>query len=769
VTDTDTRARGDIWRPFVDEPLLTPPMVLGLDHAALADRERLIAYLSALVATRAVPVHVNVAFNAAYFGFDLTTCSYPGGVELDDLATVDTNGAVDALPVGALIQVPTGSGPLLGEVLYKEGAHPDLGDDGYVPPWLSGAPAGAVGPGKIENGTGNGPVTLRERLIIDVDAFGAGLSLTPTQVARMARRGRVVDPDGHLVVDARYPSPVEADMDESAYYARYLLTTARAQLLAPAVPMPLTSALRPGAPDEQVEAALVGLLDTVQTALGRIEEARTWRGYAFARAGLATRLADSGPLGGQDLRQLANQVEHAAASSRPSRWAHPGTTVAYAAVGPLLRTFAGAGPGLRGLGYATAVCHANAVISDDAHHEVDDDGLLPDRIHLRLDDAWQGGGVWRTEHPGSAHRTIEVIEPLGLGWASTIAPAAPALTPTPTEPEPAPVEEPDDFLVDQDQEPVTELTVTDSQVTWTHILRLSHQIDGRLPLPAPVVAHLRTVDLPGVRMRLSLRHDGYPMDAACASQLVDRKLHETRPCLDGIDWPLEYFPAIVLLCTWPRGGGVVRITSTLLPEPVAVDGNQIEHRYDPRAFTRDQAPGVHGPGRAQAPPPPAGVVLGAVRAAGLLDVQGRATLARARVTDAIALTYGAAPTFNVDQAVDELVRDGALSTATASGTPRRWHLPVVAGEPLVPVVVYTPRLTQGVPRGARHQGGALHRWVAEAHVARHLRRIGHLGHKASAEQAAAYRADHERFGLLGSAELPDGCTYVTEHERRYGK
>ena len=82
-------------------------------------------------------------------------------------------------------------------------------------------------------------------------------------------------------------------------------------------------------------------------------------------------------------------------------------------------------------------------------------------------------------------------------------------------------------------------------------------------------------------------------------------------------------------------------------------------------------------------------------------------------------------------------------------------------------MVYTPRLTPGSSRPPRHQGTSLHRWVAEAQVARHLRRIGHLGHKPSAEAAAAFRADHARFGLSGSAELPDGCTYVTEHERRY--
>ena len=70
---------GILWRPYIDPPLLTPRMVLGLDEASSAERQRLLRYLAALVATRRAPVHVNVAFNAVYFGFDLTTRSYVGG------------------------------------------------------------------------------------------------------------------------------------------------------------------------------------------------------------------------------------------------------------------------------------------------------------------------------------------------------------------------------------------------------------------------------------------------------------------------------------------------------------------------------------------------------------------------------------------------------------------------------------------------------------------------------------------------------------------
>ena len=76
---------------------------------------------------------------------------------------------------------------------------------------------------------------------------------------------------------------------------------------------------------------------------------------------------------------------------------------------------------LKGLGYALAVCHANAVVSDYVHGDADEvTGLLPDEVSLRLDDPWQGGGVWRAEHPGSIYARVEVTQPLGLGWRSSL-------------------------------------------------------------------------------------------------------------------------------------------------------------------------------------------------------------------------------------------------------------------------------------------------------------------------------------------------------------
>jgi hypothetical protein len=711
----------DVWQPYVtEEPLVTPPMVLGLDQVDLDDRERLSRYLSALVASRSAPIHVNVAFNAVYFGYDLDADGYVGGpLELDAFPTLAFGSTTDALPVGAMVNVATGTEPLFAEVVYKEGRHDELGGDGALPAWLSGAPAGATGPG--ETGETMRPV-LTERLVIDVDAFGQGLSTTTVRLDRLRQRGKWLDADGHLLLRARYSSPLEADLDDVQFYTRCLLTSSRNQLLSAAAPTPLSTLLSDDAGEEQLAAALAGLQHTIATALSDLPEVRMWRGYAFSRASLGRRLRDQGPLGGPDLSTIAAQLAHSAVPTRPSRWAPP-RSVTYTAVGPRLRDMDGAASRLAGVGYAEAVCHANAVISDHACREVDEEtGLLPGNVHLRLDDPWQGGGVWRAEYPDSLYRDIEVTEPLGLGWLGTL--------PEPVSDKP-----------ERDDAP--ELAVTDSQISWNQPLRLKHQLERCLPLPDAIAAHMRGAGLSGTRLRLLLTHDGYALDPAESTQRAQAQL-AGRPGLEGVDWPLEFFPGIVLTCTWPRGAGLVRATSTLLEQPVTIDGEQIEHRYMPGILTREAAPGTPRRGQTGATTLTlAQRVLRAVRRLGLLDIDGRAVLARSDLARAV---YGQHEHSGLGPVIEELVTSGRLHTV--SGNPN--------------LIGYEPNIVAGTPRQA---GRALleRRYVREQRVAGHVRQIAG---KASDDQRAAYREDRVRFGLVGPAELPStGYTYIRPFSR----
>ncbi|WP_347059734.1 hypothetical protein ABC795_04620 [Blastococcus sp. HT6-30] len=834
MTNVDDRTvpatGGGVWRPYADEPVLTPTMVLGWEATPPEERERLARYLSALVAARGGPVHVNVAFNGAYFGYDLTAGGYVGGpLDLFAFPQVRFGEITDALPVGALVNIDAGEQPLFAEVVYKEGAHPSLSDDGAVPAWLSGAPAGATGPGTADVPPGGSE--LRELLVVDVDAFGADFSASQARLDRLRHRGRWLNGDGHLLLDARYASRRDADLDEAAFYARYLLTRGRDQLLSAAAPMPLSTVLSDEAGEQELAAALDGLLETVAAALASLPELRMWRGYAFTRSSLAARLDDPGPLGGGDLSSVAVQLARTAMPLRAGRARRVVTrpdqapaavaategeapsTVTFTAVGPRLRMVRDAGAQLIGLGYVAAVCHANAVISDYARREVDEKtGLLPGGVHLRLDDPWQGGGVWRAEHPASRHSHVDPLVPLGLGWQSTLPEPAPAPTPptssgegTPAEPpaetdvpaepvsvftpqsepepdvepEPAPEPTPAPELapeptpaltpvlsppVDDENTHADDLVVTDSQVTWTQALRLSHLLEGRLPLPDRIGTQLRDAGLSGVRLRLLLTHDGNELDRDEATQDVASELFP-RPQLQGVEWPLDFFAGIRLTCTWPRGKQVIRAMTTLLEMPVTVDGMEIEHQYDPRILTHDTAPGQPRYGGSG----PAGTltltqrVLRAVRIRGLLDPDGRAVLARSLLPEAVYGSAGPAGAGELDIALDELVAAGALHTDVGSVGTSRWiRYPAQPGDPTVPLIVYEPRPVAGPPRAvARRTSSRLDaRFVRHHHVAGHLRWIGDLGREAGEEARAAYREDRLRFGLAGPAELPEGYTYV---------
>lgn len=765
-------ASGPVWRPFTEEPVLTPAMALGWEATAPQDRQRLARYLSALVAARRAPVHVNVAFNAAYFGYDLTTGGYVGGpLDLFAFPHVRFGETTDALPVGAMVNIAAGDQPLFAEIVYKEGAHPALEADGAVPGWLSGAPAGATGPGIAD--TPPGGAVLRERLVVDVDAFGQDLSATRARLDRLRQRGRWLDADGHLLLDARYATRLDADLGETASYGRYLLTNSREQLLSAAAPLPLSTVLSDDAGEEQLAAALVGMLGTIAEALESLPELRMWRGYAFTRASLATRLRDPGALGGDELGSLAAQLAHSAVPLRRTRWA-PERTVTFTAVGPRLHTIRDSTAQLVDVGYASAVCHANAVISDYARREANETtGLLPGDVHLRLDDPWQGGGVWCAEHPGSPYTHTDVTEPLGLGWLATLPDAVPAPADPSPEPEPEPAMEPETVPEPDDYDGLDELTVTDSQVSWTQALRLIHLLERRLPLSDPISTQMRDAGLAGVRLRLMLTHDGYDLDPAEATQAVDADLFG-RTQLTGVEWPLELFASIVLTCTWPRGAGVVRATTTLLDAPVTVDGMEIEHRYDPRILTRDAAPGQARRDGEPGQRPGTGTlslpqrVLRAVRRLGLLDPDGRAVLARAHLPRAV---YGAADdtaATELDVAVDKLVATGALRSDVGSvDVSRRLRYPAEPGASTVPLLVYKPWPVVGPPRAVvpRPASELDARFVREHAVAGHLRWIGDLGWEAREQARQAYREDRARFGLVGPADLPEGYTYVRPFSR----
>jgi hypothetical protein len=816
VLEVPEQDAGPLWQPYVDRPLLTPAMALGLDAATPHDQQRLVRYLQALVARRRAPVHVNVAFNAAYFGYDLGGGYVGGAVDLSELPTVELAAAgsgrsVEALPVGALVHLQTGSHQLFTEIVYKEGAHPQLRDDGTLPEWLSGAPTGAVGPGTVDGGA---PAELRELLLFDPDAFGADLSLNAKQLRRLCERRSGFTPDEHLLLDVRYPSADDADADEVTFYARYLLAGAgREQLLSPLAPLPLRALLTDDAGPQQLQAVLFGLFGAVEQALRRCDDLRYWRGYFFTRDAFAQRLHDHGPLGGDDLKSVAVQLGR---SARPAPGRSQASKATYTALGPALRGVSGADPQLRGLGYATALCHANSVVADYARRDADEStGLLDNGARLHLDDAWQGGGVWRAEYPGGGGSPDTVRQALGVGWltsatsrnparGSLLRPAgpggvhgaqrtrpgaqpAPAPQPVAAEqvaPQPVAAEQvaPEQVAQQPDTawEPELErqqlgdgldgLRLLDSQISWRQALRLAHLDEGYLPLPGQVVQALRSAGAPA-RLRLLLGHPGGGLPAEQMQQEPGTEM-AVHPRLAGIDWPLEFFPGIFVTCTWARGGSAVRVTSELLERPVVVDGQEIYHCYDPRILTAEGDP-EPAPGRSEGSAAlyaAAREVLAAVRRLGRLDDSGRAVLVRSRVADAVRQLRapGTDPLQPpaVDAAVTQLVAAGKLTEDVASvDIARRLHHPARPGERHIDLVVYTPHVEPGRTRqGVRATAPAVDpRMLRTIQVVAHLRKLPPGQHARPSAPDEWYEVQ-KGFGMV-PRPLPAGHTLVVGFTR----
>ncbi|WP_433513812.1 hypothetical protein ACQP2T_61410 [Nonomuraea sp. CA-143628] len=701
-----------IWTPYADKPLFTAELIIGPEAMSEHQLEQLTGYLEALASRRGV-LHTAVAFNAVYFGYDLDYGGYTGGpVDFDRLPEARPD--APAPPVGAMVRLAAGQEPLFGEVLYAEGAHPALYDDGEVEPWLSGAPRDASGPG--------GGSEPRDRLVVDFDAFGQGVITTRERLARLRRKGRLLDDLGHLLLPARLRTG----------FAEFLLGAARQCLITGPLPLLLGT----DADDTDLQAGVYRALRTLDAVLSNAPGLRRWGPYAFPREMLAIRFADGeSELGGADLGSIVNGMIQPPSATRRNR---PAGSVIYTAVGPRLRTFAANQAALEGVAYAVAVCHTNAVLSDVARREADEGGALPSGGHLRLDDARQGGGVWRVSHPAGPHASLDPLLPLGLGWLESLPPAV------------------DGDLQAAEPAAPERLTITDSQIDWTTPLRLRHHTEGTLPLPARLAGELKEGTV-----RLRLRHQGYNLDPDEADQEVRVEYREGGLSLTGVCWPLEYFPGILLDFWWPRGAPTLNAGSTLLDIPIMLDGELIEHRYDPGIVTRERAPGcvVRGPA---GPLELRERILRAVRRAGLLQADGGVVLPERMLARAV---FGdpTAHTIVLSAPLAQLLTDGVLHRSVASrGKNGALTFPAALGESEIPVLVWQPMI---VPVREVASGQETHELAVrlKGHEVRSFLRRLRPSERASDIARTEYRqvADHFGFG----PELPVGYTIVRAHRR----
>ncbi|MFJ9338718.1 hypothetical protein ACIRP0_05435 [Streptomyces sp. NPDC101733] len=745
--------------PYGDAALLTPAMTRGYDVVPDGERDRLLRYLEAVVGARPAPVHTAVAFNAAYFGYDLGGDGYGGSpLRLDDFPVITFGESTPVLPVGAMVCVSTGSDPLYAEIVYREGAHPAVGALGDVPAWVSGAPAGAEGPGTP--GSDDAP-RRRELLVPDLHAFGPALSLSPAQLHRLRTHQRWINADGHVLVDVCYPSREAARHDDLTAYVEHLLTTARDQLLSPFVPVSL-AALVGSTNEDDLRAGLLGLLDTVRGVLDSSPVLRSWGHYAMTRASLADAWRDTGPLGGDDLRSLAAAVEHAATPARRRRGLTTSVSI-YTAVGPRLRGFPGATELLKGVGYAGAVCWANVALADVVQSD-SDRGRFDNGSRITFDDAFEGGGVWRSHHPGDAEAPGDPLVPVGRGWISTCTSSGPEAGP---EPEPDVEVEPlDRSLADDASLGSSELLrIGAEEIVWRLPLRLAHLIEGWLPLHPDVAREMLRSHRRDCVPRLVLDHRVQGREDHETVQDISVELDGVTDRLTGISWPRDFFAGLLLELRWPRGGIVVHAATIRLAMPVQVGGRVAGHCFDPRVLTREDAPGSDRHGDTAVGLGPRQLVMRTVRRCGLLTLDGHALLDRSVLPQ---VAYGRGPARSqvaaLEAAVAELLGERLLEPALGSrdawGQP---HYPAREDQTEIPLIGFRPahyRVRR--PWGGPTPAGEELRSVQ--FVAGHLRRLL-PGRLPSGVQRAAFREYCRGLGKADGWELPYGYTFVTAHQR----
>ncbi|WP_434743963.1 hypothetical protein [Micromonospora sp. SH-82] len=602
-----------VWRPFDDEPLFVPELLLGPGAIPTDLIHRIVGYLTAVAQTRSAPLHICTAFNALHFGFDVETHGYRAEVLTPDLfvpVAVQPQ-ARCVLPVGTFVHLDRGGRrSLLAEVVARYGADPDVDVDGWTPAELSGAPAGV----EQSDGTRTGI----ERVILDVQAFGALNAADYSELSRLRRQ--VLDNRGHLTGPVQYPAGTDG-RDDVALYAAYLLGPARPLLLGGPLAELLTD---PG--DEQVlAAALHQTFDTIGQLLDGAAGLRIWNGYAVCGDRFTRRSHEGWPgLPAADIDDVVATVRRSAPNPR------------YTAVWPLLssRIPAGGTPDSLGLtGAADIVVHTNLVAADLADTAVD--GLLPERVHLRADDPWQAGGVWRTQREPVSALVVATDPriPLGLGHSpavDTFEMVVPAIeyagpgtlgnSDRPAEPQPEHVET--DPLGDDDNPDEKQLgpagrridevppgptpadtntteggetdlvVVADSLIVFTVALRESHWEAGELPLPSAATGVLGAGPL-----IMQLHHDGDTLDDSEQVQQINR----SGATLTGVSWPWSFYAGIKVTVAAARNATRISVTTTLLNQPLPY-GDQ--YRWDADAAILAASIGAEPPAADSAAMPP---------------------------------------------------------------------------------------------------------------------------------------------------------------------
>jgi hypothetical protein len=688
-----------------------PELALGVEALTRAKQLELQRFLSAVVKKRGHPLHLANLWNALYFGYDLNYGGFHAEqIESKRIPTRKAQSRAPALPVGGFVRVHTTlkCGDLLAEVVYKEGAHPTAPDDGdWVEPAISGAPV--IGSADVDRLS----AVVRERFVLDLAAFGPdGNSITPKQYRRLCDNARWLDPHGHLMMEAVY-DPEDSALEDLDYYASYLLNEHREGLLA--------FCFQGEPSDLDVREGLLRSLSAVRDLAMQSDDLLSWREtYFFSAADYRQLIKDAdGALGLGDLQSIANGLRHVPARSN---WCYSPIR------GRILEVLERDGLSeeekawIQGPKYAAAICFVNSYVADALEKAPEG----PESVtHLRLDDAWQCGGIWRAERVNDpaaySLRSVPPLIPLGLGYLDSLDGA---------------VEEPLEVGVDS--------IAFASQKGFRFVLSARDRTLGRVRLPSSVAALL----VPGP-VDVAIRQEGG------TKQPVRREGN----CLYGVAYPLFTCPGIVMYGNVENNGGVVRLRCQEATAPVtASDGTILPYETDIDVYER--ALGLASMPRldTRGVPSLSELINRAFRAAGRKRVDGGLALTLSDLAAVIlgpAWRPGETRPLAVALAAMGLERDGAAYV---------WY-PRITNR----TKVFDRSLMEAY--GQTNEGSAAQSKVRRHWVPMFLRRYSETSGRApSHDKHASYAEARMQFKMYGvlPEKLPPGCTWVKPHSRGSG-
>lgn len=439
-----------------------------------------------------------------------------------------------AVPLGAIVEVNLGQlSPVIAEVVWKEGAHSALSAP-YLPKWLAGAPAllDSLDDPEVDAAGEVHPV-LRERLVLDFSCFGETSSPSAQKIKRLCSNARWIDHFGHLVLDVEY-EPGD-DEDDVSYWATWATTHAAKAL-------------------EVVDVNLDSM--TLRRCAGQLLEAlsehpdiRSFGPYLMSTARYQELRGEFGDIYENVARGLAH--------------VHRGDRRAWGSMSQRLveripdRMF--------GSAWADHVMAASLYVLDTL--SVEAPGGDWDGVHLRLDDAWQGGGLWRAENLDDvAPLSLDPAIALGLGWAEYTGRLGdlPQELPAPTW-----------FADADDGESEAEWSIQDSEVVWSvHIS--ARDIDAnRLVVPPRIRPglELALASFGQNRLMTQIHHEGVPVTYTWGSLLETGHLE--------VEWPPTVQVGTIFSATWSmEGQPLVRAFSRRLTEPVEIGGATYLHDFD---------------------------------------------------------------------------------------------------------------------------------------------------------------------------------------------